>query len=197
MMRKLSLPLFLVISTVLLLWLIGKANRDDGGADNGPALLAGQDYDYYLSSVQSTRFGAAGQTVYHLVASRVTHYPDTDLAIMEAPRLTYFEARRAPWTVTAVEGRLSPDAGRNEERLDLVGDVVLRQAGASGTVVEMQTATLTIFPVSEEALTEAAVTLLATGTRLESIGLHAELASEKIELLKAVRGYHTQHAPLP
>jgi lipopolysaccharide export system protein LptC len=196
-MRKLSLPLFLVISTVLLLWLIGKANRDDGGADNGPALPTGQDYDYYLSSVQSTRFGPTGQTVYHLVATRVTHYPDTDLAIMEAPRLTYFEASRAPWTVTAVEGRLSPDAGRNEERLDLVGDVVLRQAGASGTVVEMQTAALTIFPVSEEALTDAAVTLLATGTRLESIGLHAELASEKIELLNAVKGYHTQHAPLP
>lgn len=196
-MRKLGLPLFLVFSTLLLLWLIGKANRDDGAANAGDAQVAAQDYDYYLTDMQSTRFGAEGQAVYHLVAAQVTHYPETDLAVLETPRLTYFEASRAPWTVTAREGRLSPDSARDEERLDLEGEVLLRQQAEGSDPLEIQTPTLTVFPVSEEAVTTAAVTVLATNSRLESIGLRARLGSEKIELLNAVKGYHRQHAPLP
>lgn len=196
-MRKLGLPLFLAFSMMLLLWLIGKANRDDGGADAADTQLAGRDFDYYLSGMQSTRFGAEGQTVYHLEATRVTHYPDSDLTLLEAPQLTYFETRTTPWTVTAREGRLSPDAARNEDRLDLEGEVLLQQQADSGDQVEVRTRILTVFPASEEAVTDAAVTVLAPTTRLESIGLRAMLATEKIELLNAVKGYHAQHAPLP
>lgn len=192
-MQTLRLPLFLVASALLLLWLIGRAGRDAQGPDTLDDLLAEQDYDYFISAMRTTGFSAAGQPTYHLKAGRVTHYPEGDIAILEAPDYTRIMADGAPWQATAREGTLSPDPRRNEERLELQGDVLLQQ-GTSAAPLKVRADHLTVFPTSEEAATDAEVILDTPGTRLESKGMKAFMAQDKIELSENVRGIHAQDA---
>jgi len=192
-MQTLRLPLFLVVSALLLLWLIGRAGRDAQVPDPLSDLLADQDYDYFISAMRTTGFSAAGQPTYHLTAGRVTHFPEGDIAIMEAPDYTRIMADGTPWQATARQGTLSPDPRRNEERLELQGDVLLQQ-GTTAMPLQARADQLTVFPASEEAATEAEVILDTPGTRLESTGMKAFMAQDKIELSDNVRGIHAHDA---
>jgi len=192
-MQTLRLPLFLVASALLLLWLIGRAGRDAQGPDSAGDLQAEQDYDYFVSAMRSTGFSASGEPTYHLTAGRVTHYPEGDIAILEAPDYTRIMADGAPWQATARQGTLSPDPVRNEERLELQGDVLLHQGTPTSPLVA-RADHLTVYPASEEAATDAEVILDAPGTRLESSGMKAFMAQDKIELSENVRGIHAQDA---
>lgn len=167
MMQTLRLPLFLVASALLLLWLIGRAGRDAQGPDATNDLLAAQDYDYFISAMRTTGFSAAGQPTYHLTAGRVTHFPEGDVAILEAPDYTRIMADGAPWQATARQGTLSPDPERNEERLELQGDVLL-QHGTTAAPLQARADHLTVFPASEEAATDAEVILDTPGTQVGS-----------------------------
>ena len=193
-MRTLRFSLFLAAGALLLLWLFGRANRENPGSGNGNELLAGQDYDYFISTMRTTGFSATGQALYHLTAARVTHFPEGDVALLEAPAYARIAHDGSPWQVSALQGRLEPDAGRSEERLELQDDVLFRQQPAGTAPLQIRANSLTVFPSSEEAATDAEVILDASGTRLESRGIKLYMAQDRIELPGNVRGSHEQQA---
>lgn len=191
-MRTLRLSLLMASFAVLLLWLVGRANRENTGSATG--LLAGQDYDYFISAMSTTGFTATGEALYHLAAERVTHFPEGDVAVLETPAYTRIAHEGSPWQVTALQGRLEADAGRNEERLELQDEVLFVQQPAGSAPLQIRADRLTVFPASEEAATDAEVILDASGTRLESRGIKLHMAQDKIELPGNVRGSHEQQA---
>lgn len=195
LIAKLRLPVLLAGSIGLLLLMLDLASKD---AETLTALASdspmAQDFDYYITDMSTTRFSATGQPAWRLQASRVTHYPDGDIARLDNPRFSYYSESSAPWQVTADNGTLSPDAERGEDRLELEGDVLLWQAVTDTKVTEITTEFLTVFTDSEEVATAAPVLLVTPGTRLQGIGMRALLVQDFYELLNSVRG---SHAPLP
>jgi lipopolysaccharide export system protein LptC len=106
---------------------------------------------------------------------------------LETPRLTVFEAGRAPAESRAKHGWLSPD----QTLLQLEGEVDLRRAGADGSPgTRLQTPSLLIFPEENRAQTDAPVVISSPGHRITGVGLRADLEREHYELLSEVRGQH-------
>jgi lipopolysaccharide export system protein LptC len=180
---------FLLSFAVLAMYLLSRIS----GTSTEPAIssmLPEQDFDYYITGMSNTRFDATGKPTYKLEATRVTHYPDTDIAKLEDPHFFYFDVDASPWEVTAAAGTLSIDQARNEDHLELLDDVVVRREMNDGDFLVASTDSLDVFPDSEEVHTDAPVTLEAGGSHLESTGMRAFFNEEKIELETAVRGFH-------
>jgi lipopolysaccharide export system protein LptC len=180
---------FLLSFTVLVVYLLSRVS--DTSTESATAnVLPEQDFDYYITRMSNTRFDATGKPTYKLEATRVTHYPDTDIAKMENPHFFYFDVDARPWEVTAIAGTLSTDPARNEDHLELTDNVVVRREMNDGDFLTASTESLDVFPDSEEVYTEAPVTFEAGGSHLESTGMRAFFNEEKIELETAVRGFH-------
>lgn len=185
-LRNFLLPGLAVITVYLL----------SRGAGNGTteavagSVLPKQDFDYYITDMSNTRFDATGKPDYKLNATRATHYPDTNTAEMNDPHFLYFKTEASPWEATAATGIFSVDAARNEDRLELHDDVVVRREMNDGSFLVASTEKLDVFPDSEEIYTEVPVTLEASGSHLQSTGMRAFFNEEKIELETAVKGFH-------
>jgi lipopolysaccharide export system protein LptC len=196
LLLKLRVPALLLVSIALILFVLERSGNDEVGTATAAASALARDYDYYINDMSTTRFTATGQTAWHLQASRVTHYPDGDIAVMEAPRFSYQDEAAAPWQATADTAMLFADTERGEDRIELQGQVLLRQAPADDNFLEVRTALLTLFPDSHEARTDAAVELLSPDSRITGTGLQAWLDRKHVKLLNAVRGTYDQPARL-
>lgn len=185
-LRNFLLPSFAVIAVYLLSRVAGNGTTETVAS----SVLPKQDFDYYITGMSNTRFDETGKLEYKLEATRATHYPDTNRAEMNDPHFFYFKTEAKPWEVTAATGILSIDAARNEDRLELHDDVVVRREMNDGSFLVASTERLDVFPDSEEIYTEAPVTLEASGSHLQSTGMRAFFNEEKIELETAVKGFH-------
>ena len=149
-----------------------------------------ENFDYYISGMSNTRFDAMSKPTYKLQASRVTHYPEADIAKMENPQFLYFRDEGLPWELTALTGAFSKDPVRNEDHFELFEEVVIRRPMSDGKFLVVTTASLDVFPDTKEVNTESPVTLKAGGSHLESTGMRAFLNEETIELQTAVKGFY-------
>ncbi|HEY0962370.1 MAG TPA: LPS export ABC transporter periplasmic protein LptC [Pseudomonadales bacterium] len=137
-------------------------------------------YDYYVQDMQATRFTADGSAASRLVAQRVTHFPDGDRAELVAPAFESFDGDA--WQVSAMTGTLVPDTQRDEDRLELDGNVALRKPLANDDFIEISTSTLTVYVGSEEAFNDVPVELRMRGSRLNGTGMQARLAENYLHL---------------
>jgi LPS export ABC transporter protein LptC len=140
------------------------------------------DYDYYINDMRATRFDSNGRPVSQLRAERVTHYPDGDRAELQAPRFTAFGDTNDAWQVSANAGTLAPDAERDEDRLELQGEVELHKPMADGDFADVRTSALTVFTTSEEAVATVPVSVQMRGSRHEGGGMRALLAEGHLQL---------------
>jgi lipopolysaccharide export system protein LptC len=185
----LNLRNFVLLSLVVLTVVV--LTRETETTTEAPARVAAllqEDFDYYITSMSSRRFDLTGKLTYKLDATRVTHYPETDLVKLENPEFFYFEDEAAPWELAATTGNLSNHPVRNEQHLELLSDVSVRRPMEDGNFVTVTTEKLDVFPDSEEVTTESPVTLEAKGSRLEGIGMRAFFNEERIDLFNTVRG---------
>ena len=187
----LNLRNFILLSlAVITVVMLGRVMETATDAPVPIDALLQENFDYYITGMSTTHFDAEGKPAYRLEATRVTHYPETDMAKMENPHFVYFREETMPWELTAVTGTLSKDPTRNEDHLELFDNVVVRRPMSDGKLLVVTTAALEVFPDSKEVNTESPVTLEAGGSHLESTGMRAFLNEEKIELQTAVRGFH-------
>lgn len=193
-MLRLRYLALLAVTVLLLLGLLDRAQNDDSIAALVESSPLAENYDYYITGMNTTRFLASGQPEYRMQAARVTHYPDGDIALLEEPRFYWYREQAQPWQVEARAGTLAPDPQRGEDRLELTGEVLLNQSAADGRFMEVRTETLTVFPAFEEILTAAAVNLRTQDSSIDSIGMHAWLEQNRIKLLNDVRGTYDQTA---
>jgi LPS export ABC transporter protein LptC len=174
-----ALAFIVALAAVAALFIADTGN--DAGAPAADATAAlDADYDY-VQDMRTTRFSADGQALSQLQATRVTYYADGDRAELVAPRFQTFGATGDPWQVAADAGTLVPDAARNEDRLDLAGNVELHKPLESGNFVDVRTNELTVFVATEELISAAPVTVQTRDTRIESVGMRALLAEDYIQ----------------
>ncbi len=136
--------------------------------------------DYFLRQSTSTEFDEQGQLEFRLSSDAVEHNPKDDSAQLQSPRFKLYKDGSLNWTVNARFGVISGD----RERLDLEQRVVV--SSRDGETV-LKTPRLTLFPEQKLAETDKPVTLRNPNGFTRSIGLTADLNTERIDLLQQVR----------
>lgn len=196
MPKTLRYTTLLAICLMALLWVLNRSTEISADRDPGDEAALAAEYDYYITGMRTTNFdGLSAAVTSQLEAQRVTHYPEGDRSILEAPRLLSFQSQGNTWQVTAEHGTLHPDPERGDERLDLRFQVDLQQPGSS-TAPRLLTEALTVFPGREEAYSDQAVTLILRGMQMDGIGMQAWLADHRIRILEDVTSTYEQ-TPAP
>lgn len=140
---------------------------------------------YYLLDADISDTDENGQMIYSLHAQRIEHNPLDDSVSLQQLNMTYASSESRPWTINATEGWMDS----LHEELILEGQVnVTGSLNQSGQETIIATTRLTLDMTQNVAHTEEIVTIKMAGGSLQAVGLHANLNSQKIDLLSNVRG---------
>jgi LPS export ABC transporter protein LptC len=137
--------------------------------------LQSQDYDYFMANVDTVHYSADGISDYRFQALRVTHFPNPEYSIIEAPLFMLYGADNAAWEIHSETGRIELDTQRNQERLELNENVIIRGIAADGTPVNIYTDSLTIYPEEKSMSTQSNVLFETEGFSSTSTGINADL----------------------
>ncbi len=147
-----------------------------------------QSFDYYMSTVDTTRFSPQGESEYRLQAERIVHYPSPEYATIDLPSLVIYEGQTNPWFLSAAYGTIEQDIERSEDRLDLSENVIVRHTDAQGQEYNIFTDKLTIYLDSRYLITDSEVLLESSNREISSLGMTADLTTRHITFLSDVRG---------
>lgn len=141
----------------------------------------------YLEALQVSRFDETGAPIYRATAQRATYFTDGSLDLA-AVRVDYLagsqtEASSGRWQLAAPAGRVPP----SHDAIRLEGSVDVDGADAQGLPVHFQTPRLTVELDTRMLRTDAPVVLETTRERIRSVGLAANFAGTRIELLDDVK----------
>lgn len=146
-------------------------------------------YDYYINTMQSTRFDASGMRLYALSASSAVHSPADNHADLQNPDLLWYHADKEPWALTATSGTLQT-AADNSHTLQLLNNVVLQTTLPQAGHVLLETSGMTVLPEAKQAASDVDVTLTTADSTLRSTGMQLNLPDNHLSLLNQVRGTH-------
>ena len=153
-------------------------SRDDPGSL--PPELADEP-DLYLEQGVVTQFRDDGGLHYRLRADSIRRYERLGLAGLEAPVLEYNGPNGTLWRMASETGEVrtvSDPVGKDEERVELIGDVnVTREGGGTGRI---RTESLVIFPGRQQARTDQTAMIETDTMTVQAGGFEADLASGRL-----------------
>lgn len=118
------------------------------------------DPDQYLVNASVTQFNQLGKVAHELTATRMTHFPLTDVTTLKAPKLSLFsEAEPAPWDIVAKNGRLLPKSRLRDKSVELWDNVVATRKQPDGGFIKIKSQSLTVFPDKNTAETTVKVSI--------------------------------------
>ena len=143
--------------------------------------------DYYIDNMIRRTLGPLGETANILRAERLEHFADDDSTELASPHLEIYNGNPEPWHVIAAHGWVS---SCNEVVL-LHGPVeIWRQNKAGKRIYQVLTSELRVLPKEQYAESAEPTTIIAPATVAHSIGMRANFAHERVELLNQVRARH-------
>lgn len=177
----------LIALFVLLFYLLNTAT-DETEENTVAGSRVEQDFDYFMSVVDSTRFNADGESQYRLQADRITHYPSPELTTIETPRLVFYADETGPWFLSAAYGTIEQDMERAEDKLELSDNVVVQHTDIGGETHNIYTDALTIYLDSRFLTTDQNVLMESGNREISSQGMTADLINKHITFLGNVEG---------
>ena len=177
---------FLLFSLILLFaiatnWVIDRDEQDaesPGGGRNDP--------DLYMLDANITQFSPTGDRQHDIQASRLTHFPLTDMTALIAPRINMFTHQQdKPWQITADNGRLLPRSQLRDEIVELWDNVLAERTDQSGHYITIKTSSLTVFPGQDYAETDQRVVINGTGGSTSAAGMKAYLQDGRYEFFSS------------
>jgi lipopolysaccharide export system protein LptC len=133
--------------------------------------------DYYIDNMVRRTLGAEGQLANVLRAERLEHFPDDDSTQLASPHLEIYNGTVEPWHVVAERGWVSS----GNEVVLLHGPVEIWRQNKAG---------LRVLPKEQYAESAQPTTIIAPATVSHSVGMRANFAHERLELLNQVRARH-------
>jgi lipopolysaccharide export system protein LptC len=175
--------LAVVLLSVLSWWLLQRLEVDEQA---GKAALV-HEPDYYLDGMTRTTTGADGSLRNILRATHVEHFPDDDSTELASPHLEIYNGKPEPWHVIAERGWVSSGS----DVVLLHGEVeIWRQGPAGEREYQVLTSELRVLPKEQYAETDSPTTIIGPATVTRAIGMRANFAHDRLELLKRVRSRH-------
>ena len=143
--------------------------------------------DYYIEEMVRTSTDETGTVQNVLYADLVLHFPDDDSTELTRPRMEIYNGRDRPWYVIAESGWVSS----GNEVVLLHGEVeIWRNDDEGERNFEVLTSELRILPQERYAETDDPATITSPTTVTTTIGMRANFAHDRLELLQRVRSRH-------
>jgi lipopolysaccharide export system protein LptC len=153
--------------------------------ENANKQLINTDPDSFAEQVTVVNMDVDGQPSSQFSAKSMVHYPGQNMTLAQQPRLVLYMKEQQPWYITAEQGK----ALDGDQVITLWNNVQFKQAaGKSEPESLILTEAFTFLPKQNIGKTDKAVTMLQPGIKITAIGLLADTATGKINLLHDVRG---------
>jgi len=143
--------------------------------------------DYYIEHMVRRSMDELGGLRNVLYAELVLHYPDDDSTELTKPRLEIYNGREHPWYVISETGWISS----GNEVVLLHGEVEIWREDEQGLrTLEVLTRELRVLPQEKYAETDEPATINSPTSVTTSIGMRANFAHDRLELIERVRSRH-------
>ncbi len=175
-----ALPLLILIALAgLTIWL----ERTTSIEDKPSSGKLRHDPDVIIDNFTLHRFDLTGLEQHTLTASQARHFPDNDSTEMDAPKLLY-TGKLSPTHITADHATVTKDS----KQVILRDNVhVLREATHEKAEMTLSTASLTVYPDDELAVTDQPVRLTQGASVATGVGLVADRSKELYVLESRVK----------
>lgn len=170
----------LILVALISLWLI----FDDSSEPMQEVSELRRTSDYTMTDFTMTIMDANGEPSRVIKGDEMAHFPHDDSTEIMNPVTEFIEPGQDPWVVTAEHGHTQ---GKGESIL-LTGNVIITDK--SNPAFNMHTDKLTLDTKLNTAYTEEAVTINSPHGVTDSVGLHAALDDETINLHSRVKGQY-------
>lgn len=181
-MNRRTLLIIMVVALLLSLsnWLMEKTKMPG----LLPPVVSEERPDYFINGLVAVETNEQGKLSQRVEAAHLAHMPDTNVSLLEQPRLEVFRDNKVEWRAESREGQIF-----GQQELLLSGNVELRQPGAK-VPVWLNTESLRLFPQRHYAETDQAVVLRRGNSRVDGTGLELYGDEQRLVLLSKVRGHH-------
>lgn len=137
----------------------------------------------YLVQPRSVSYDEQGQVSHRFRAESMHQLEGTDLSLATQPVFIGYRSDGERWTARSKQGEIR----QHGNEVTLVDQVVIDNISGDHS---LHTTRLILYPQLKYAETDVAVHLMAPGSVTDGIGLRADLAADRVELLTNVRGRH-------
>ena len=149
-----------------------------------PRRAAPHEPDYYVDNMVRRTLGIDGSLRNVLRATRVEHFPDDDSTELASPHLEIYNGPSEPWHVIADHGWISS----GNDVVLLHGEVEIWRYGAGGErEYQVLTTELRVLPGEQYAETDNPTIIVTPATVTHAIGMRANFAHDRLELINRVR----------
>ncbi len=175
--------LAILLLSAVMYYLLDSATDEEVLAISRLMELQAQDYDYFMADVDSVHYLESGLADYRFQASRLTHFPNPEISILDTPRFLLFSEDNSTWEIKAANGSIEFDPTKNQDRLELNENVTIYGLTADGREINIYTDTLTIYPEDKLLSTQSSVLFESEGFRSTSLGITADLSANTFRQL--------------
>jgi lipopolysaccharide export system protein LptC len=166
----------LLFSLIILFAIATNWVLDQEEQANDEAIMGRNDPDLYMLKAKITQFSLDGSRQHEILASRLTHFPLTDMTALIEPRVNLYSRDPInPWTITADNGRLLPESQLRDEIVELWDNVLAEKSDSKGDLVQFRTESLTIYTGQDFAETDQKVIVDGASGRTSAAGMKAYL----------------------
>lgn len=175
------LRLILIAATVLTLWLL--FDNDPRPQQSGDELVE-RSSDYAMTDFKMTVMDTNGQPQRIIEGSEASHYPDGDRTEIINPDALHIAVDNDDWIMQADRA----DTSGKAEHIVLTGNVIITNKDQPD--IQLLTELLNIDTVNNTAYTDRPVIMRSPNGDTHSVGFHAALQEETINLHSRVRGQY-------
>jgi len=175
------LRLILVAATVLTLWLL--FDNDPAPQQSGDELVE-RSSDYGMTNFKMTVMDINGQPQRIIEGSEASHYPDGDRTEIIDPDALHIAIDNDDWIMQADRA----DTSGKAEHIVLTGNVIITNKDQPD--IQLLTELLHLDTVNNTAYTDRPVLMRSPNGDTHSVGFHAALQEETINLHSRVRGQY-------
>jgi len=141
--------------------------------------------DYFIENFTASSLDEQGRLRDRLRAPIMFHYPHDDSAELTKPHLELYRQDAPPWQIDADKGWVY----RRSDSVLLQGNVLIWQDAKDGPI-RIITRDVRVQPSKKYAETDAPVTILRNGARVDAVGMRVYFQESRIQLLSTVRGIY-------
>ncbi len=136
--------------------------------------------DYYLESFETRKFDVAGQQTYRFSGDTLSHFPEDDRSVIEAPELIVYR-ENIVWHMQSPRGVFTPEP----DKFLLEGNVSMRRV-SNRQLIRLETSDVTVLTDDNQVSTGQPITVSGENWQLRSIGLESDISDGTLKLLSNV-----------
>lgn len=176
----LAAKLGIIAIALISLWLLFSDDKVEPQIQNQTSRTS----DYAMTDFTMTVMDIDGTPARVIRGEEMAHYPDNDSTEIIKPITEFIEPGQDTWLIESELGHTQDDS----DTILLTGNVII--TNKNNPSFQMLTEKLTLDTTQNTAYTDEYVTILSPQGDTESVGLHAALDDETINLHSKVKGQY-------